>query len=237
MTIAATRSGKIEGVEHDGVLVFRGIPYAAPPVGARRWLPPAREDAWDGVRDATAVLRRSPRRPTFAMTHDARRRAARDQRGQPLPQRVDARRATTRAAGDGVDPRRRVHLRLGRHAVVRRHAVRAARRRRRRHDQLPPRSVRVPAPRRPVRSRVRRLRQRGHPRPGRRARVGARLHRRVRRRSRRTSRCSASRPAAAASARCSGCPPRAGCSGRRSPKAARRRGGRHARARPGSRST
>jgi para-nitrobenzyl esterase len=53
MAIAATRSGKIEGTEHDGVLVFRGIPFAAPPVGPRRFLPPAREDAWDGVRDAT----------------------------------------------------------------------------------------------------------------------------------------------------------------------------------------
>ena len=53
MTIAATRSGKIEGIEHDGVLVFRGIPFAAPPVGPRRFLPPAREASWDGVRDAT----------------------------------------------------------------------------------------------------------------------------------------------------------------------------------------
>src|SRR4051812_15242892 len=53
MTIAETRSGKIEGVEHDGVLVFRGIPFAAPPVGPRRFRPPVREDAWDGVRDAT----------------------------------------------------------------------------------------------------------------------------------------------------------------------------------------
>ena len=85
---------------------------------------------------------------------------------------------------------------LGRHAVVRRHRVRAARRRRRRHDQLPARAVRVPAPRRPVRRRVRGFRQRRHARSGRRARVGARLHRRVRRRSRTTSRSSASRPAA-----------------------------------------
>ena len=54
MTIAATRSGKIEGVEQDGVLVFRGIPFAAPPTGARRFRPPVREDAWDGVRDATS---------------------------------------------------------------------------------------------------------------------------------------------------------------------------------------
>src|SRR6185295_8778685 len=53
MTIAATRSGKIEGVDQDGVLVFRGIPFAAPPVGPRRFLPPVHEDSWDGVRDAT----------------------------------------------------------------------------------------------------------------------------------------------------------------------------------------
>jgi len=53
MTIAATRSGKVEGVERDGVLVFRGIPFAAPPVGPRRFRPPVHEDTWDGVRDAT----------------------------------------------------------------------------------------------------------------------------------------------------------------------------------------
>src|SRR5436190_9258081 len=53
MTIAATRSGKVEGIERDGVLVFRGIPFAAPPLGPRRFRPPVREDAWDGVRDAT----------------------------------------------------------------------------------------------------------------------------------------------------------------------------------------
>jgi para-nitrobenzyl esterase len=53
MTIAATRSGKVEGIERDGVLVFRGIPFAAPPLGPRRFRPPGREDAWDGVRDAT----------------------------------------------------------------------------------------------------------------------------------------------------------------------------------------
>ncbi len=66
MTIADTRSGKVEGVEIDGVQVFKGIPYAAPPVGARRWLPPVREDAWDGVRDASQFSAQSAQ-GAFAM--------------------------------------------------------------------------------------------------------------------------------------------------------------------------
>ncbi|MGH9844260.1 MAG: carboxylesterase family protein, partial [Blastocatellia bacterium] len=33
-----------------GVRVFKGIPYAAPPVGQRRWQAPASVEAWSGVR-------------------------------------------------------------------------------------------------------------------------------------------------------------------------------------------
>ncbi len=52
MAIVETRSGKVEGFERDGVQVFRGIPYAAPPVGALRWQLPQREESWAGTRDA-----------------------------------------------------------------------------------------------------------------------------------------------------------------------------------------
>ncbi|MBB5808774.1 para-nitrobenzyl esterase [Saccharothrix ecbatanensis] len=45
--------GAIRGHRFDGHLSFRGIPYAAPPVGERRWRPPAPVVPWSGVLDAT----------------------------------------------------------------------------------------------------------------------------------------------------------------------------------------
>ena len=55
--MANTRCGPVEGVLEDGVIVFKGIPYALPPVGARRWQAPqglSREDGtcWTGTRRA-----------------------------------------------------------------------------------------------------------------------------------------------------------------------------------------
>lgn len=51
----ATRSGTLRGTRLEGgVHRFTGIPYAAPPVGARRWLPPALVASWRGVRPARA---------------------------------------------------------------------------------------------------------------------------------------------------------------------------------------
>ena len=44
--------GKLEGDEQGGLLVFKGIPFAAPPVGERRWLAPEKPASWTGVRDA-----------------------------------------------------------------------------------------------------------------------------------------------------------------------------------------
>ncbi|CAM3248167.1 carboxylesterase/lipase family protein [Stackebrandtia soli] len=56
MTDSATvrlSHGAVRGLRLDGHLSFRGIPYAAPPVGDRRWCPPAAVESWSGVLDAT----------------------------------------------------------------------------------------------------------------------------------------------------------------------------------------
>ncbi|WP_339292329.1 carboxylesterase family protein [Paenibacillus sp. FSL W8-0187] len=43
-------SGKVAGERLKGSYVFRGIPYAAPPIGKRRFKPPAPPLSWPGVR-------------------------------------------------------------------------------------------------------------------------------------------------------------------------------------------
>ena len=50
-----TDAGIVEGFRADdsSVRVFRGIPFAAPPVGERRWQPPQPVEPWEGIRDAT----------------------------------------------------------------------------------------------------------------------------------------------------------------------------------------
>jgi len=47
-------TGRITGEQlADGTRAYRGLPFAAPPVGELRWRPPARPASWEGTRDAT----------------------------------------------------------------------------------------------------------------------------------------------------------------------------------------
>ena len=47
-----TADGILEGVNESGVKVFKGVPFAAPPVGDLRWKAPQPVQKWDGVREA-----------------------------------------------------------------------------------------------------------------------------------------------------------------------------------------
>src|ERR1700685_3596122 len=79
-------SGQVRGLEADGVISFKGIPYAAPPVGRLGWRAPC-----DEIR---------------AGMHADDGRSA-EVRGLPPAQRLAARHLCQRAARHGLDLRRR----------------------------------------------------------------------------------------------------------------------------------
>ena len=133
--VVRTPHGTVRGTyEHgdgyeDGIAVFRGIPYAAPPFGARRFRPPVPPEPWDGVRDAGAFGPTPPKPPyseAFARLPVRPRRA---RRRLPQPERVDPGAGPRRpAARHGVDPRRRPHPGLLGGARLRRRRLRPRRR-------------------------------------------------------------------------------------------------------------
>jgi para-nitrobenzyl esterase len=74
-SIVSTSSGKLEGGFADGIYVFKGIPYAAPPTGNLRWMPPQPVNPWNGVRPAgkygaiapqSVMAMNTPGAPNFA---------------------------------------------------------------------------------------------------------------------------------------------------------------------------
>lgn len=52
--LVRTEDGAVRGITADGVRTWRGLPYAAPPVGDLRWRAPQEPAAWGGVRDASS---------------------------------------------------------------------------------------------------------------------------------------------------------------------------------------
>lgn len=51
-TVAKTPYGKLKGYETEELIIWKGVPYAKPPVGELRWRPPQDPEPWEGVRDA-----------------------------------------------------------------------------------------------------------------------------------------------------------------------------------------
>ena len=51
--LVKTANGLINGEERDGIRSYKGLPFAAPPVGDLRWKPPQPVKPWEGVRDGT----------------------------------------------------------------------------------------------------------------------------------------------------------------------------------------
>lgn len=49
-----TESGPLKGIINRNIAEFLGVPYAAPPVGSMRWMPPAPFGRWKGVLDASS---------------------------------------------------------------------------------------------------------------------------------------------------------------------------------------
>jgi para-nitrobenzyl esterase len=62
-TVVRTQQGAVHGSVADEVVAFKGIPYAAPPLGPNRFQPPRPAELWDGVREALNYGPTAPKAP------------------------------------------------------------------------------------------------------------------------------------------------------------------------------
>jgi len=63
-TVVKTDTGYISGLQENGLRVYLGIPFAAPPTGDLRWKPPAPVTPWEGVKEAKAFSANPPQPPS-----------------------------------------------------------------------------------------------------------------------------------------------------------------------------
>ncbi len=60
-----TANGTLEGIDESGIRAFKGVPFAAPPVGDLRWREPQPVKNWTGVRKADKFGPRAMQLPLF----------------------------------------------------------------------------------------------------------------------------------------------------------------------------
>jgi len=63
--IINTKTGKIQGYIGDGIQIFKGIPYAEPPIGNLRLNAPEPKKPWEGVLEALDYKPISPQPPPY----------------------------------------------------------------------------------------------------------------------------------------------------------------------------
>ena len=61
-----TASGTLEGTYQSGIRIFRGVPFAQPPVGDLRWREPQPVQPWEGIRKADSFGPRAMQRFIFS---------------------------------------------------------------------------------------------------------------------------------------------------------------------------
>ncbi|MEU1159951.1 carboxylesterase/lipase family protein [Streptomyces sp. NPDC090075] len=66
--VVRTATGTVRGLRENGLAVFRGIPFAEPPVGELRFAAPRPARSWDGTRDAYAFGPPPPQEPGMTAT-------------------------------------------------------------------------------------------------------------------------------------------------------------------------
>jgi len=66
--VVETTTGTVRGVDREGLRSWRGIPYAAPPVGPLRFVRPQPPEPWTDVRDATDYGHAAPQHENKAVT-------------------------------------------------------------------------------------------------------------------------------------------------------------------------
>ena len=192
VAVVETTNGRVRGYVLRGIHHFLGIPYGADTSGANRFMPPQKPKPWTDVYPALWWGNSAPQ--NMDNRYENKHASFRDHWNYDdvsedclrINVFTPAHGRREEAAGAVLDPRRRLHERQ-------RHRARRLQRREPRAAPATSSSVSINHRLGPLGycnlagvggERVRGLRQRGHARHRRRARVGARQHRALRRRSR-----------------------------------------------------